>query len=70
MTIQEFAADHAIHRIQVSTTVTRRPGNSSLAAFTASALSAAKSGVTAMPSGRSPITVKSGGIAGSYRGGQ
>jgi hypothetical protein len=40
----------------LSTTVTRWHGNSSLAAFRASALSAAKTGITVMPSGRSAIT--------------
>jgi hypothetical protein len=43
----------------LSTTVTRWPGNSSLAAFRASCLSAAKTGVTAIPSGRSAITSNS-----------
>jgi len=40
----------------LSTTVTRWPGNSSLAAFSASCLSAEKTGVTVMPSGKSAIT--------------
>jgi hypothetical protein len=43
----------------LSTTMTRWPGNSSLATFRASCLSAAKTGVTAIPSGRSAITSNS-----------
>jgi hypothetical protein len=51
----------------LSTTMTRWPGNSSLAVLSASALSAAKTGITAIPSGRSAITSNSTLIVGSCR---